>query len=37
MTNAFLFQFLVVLIVWVIVLMDWWGRRKDRRSGQIPH
>jgi hypothetical protein len=22
----------IALIVWIIALLDWWGRRKDRKS-----
>lgn len=26
----------IALIVWTIILLDWFGRRRDRRSGHHP-
>lgn len=37
MKNALLFQFLVTIAAAAIVLTDWWGRRKDRRSNRASH
>jgi hypothetical protein len=30
--NALLMLGGIALIVWIIALLDWWGRRKDRKS-----
>ena len=32
MENAFGILFGILLIVAMITLLDWWGRRKDRKS-----
>ena len=32
MGNAFGILFGIALVVWIIALLDWWGRRRDRRS-----
>lgn len=32
MVNAFGIMFGILLIAWVVVFLDWWGRRKDRQS-----
>jgi len=32
MGNAFGILFGIALVVWIIALLDWWGRRKERKS-----
>ena len=32
MENAFGILFGIALVAFLIALLDWWGRRKDRRS-----
>lgn len=32
MENAFGILIGIALVVWIIALLDWWGRRKDRKS-----
>jgi hypothetical protein len=33
MVNAFAMLGVILLVVSIVVLLDWRGRRKDRRSG----
>ena len=36
MTNALLILWGIILVVSVIVLLDWFGRRKDKQSKHRP-
>jgi hypothetical protein len=36
MVNALIFMWSLILVVGTIVLLDWWGRRKDGQSKQRP-
>ena len=32
MANAYGMLFGILIVVWIVVGLDWWGRRKDRQS-----
>jgi hypothetical protein len=36
MNNAFVRLWGIALIMWVVALLDWWGRRKYRQSKNRP-
>lgn len=36
MVNAVIMLWLIVLVVSIVVLIDWLGRRRDRHSKQRP-
>jgi len=32
MANAFGMLFGILIVVWIVVGLDWWGRRRDRQA-----
>ena len=32
MANAFGMLFGILIVVWIVVGLDWWGRRKERQA-----
>ncbi len=32
MTNALIMLGMMAVVAWIVVLLDYWGRRRDRRS-----
>ena len=36
MINALLIPYGILLVVSIVLLLDWYGRRKERRSKQRP-
>jgi hypothetical protein len=32
MENALLMLFGILIVVWIVVGLDWWGRRKERQA-----
>jgi len=36
MEGALFFLGTIAVLVWIVLLVDWWGRRKDRRRHERP-
>jgi len=34
MADALIMVYGIILVAWIVVLLDWWGRRKARQSNE---
>jgi hypothetical protein len=34
MADALIMVYGIIFVAWIVVLLDWWGRRKARQSNE---